>query len=667
MMKIPLLNARLSSLLCRDYSFKKGLPFVQASLRLKSIARPLWMSIQSALILFTFIFIASAQAHAQNANTNTSSTSTTTTTASGGVALGQDEKPQPPAAPAKSIVRGRVIYDDTNRPVRRARIVLLNSDGNGGMEKTGATDERGEFKVKDVAAGRYFVMVDSPGIITPFSSIDFDENMDEKTAFIAIKKNFEEISVNGTNTVDVQIRAKRGGVITGRVNYQDGDPAINAQIVILRKKDNRLVRFITGISPLSMLGFRTDDRGVYRIVGIPPGEYVMGASESNTREDSRDSDAAGLGSMFGNGNLTVSYYQNETSMRQATPVKVELGQEASDINITLIDRGSYTISGTVVARQGRKAVRARLALQSKVDASTMTFFDAGPTAESDEQGRFSFTGIPDGTYVIKVDPTSGTIDEDVQDVTNDANQIRYGNVASEPKRPSLVARQQEVTVAGDDLSGIIIEVIEGGRVRGTVIVEGNDKQLPQGFNVYLTPRDGGEPLGRYGYIQSGSFTIDRIPPGEYFVAVQQLSDKFYVKSITSAGTDLMREPLRMASGASVDNVRVTLSSEVATLQGRVNSPVDGKPVRSTVLLLVPSDDARWRFTGSFLPAVTESDGTFRITSAPGSYLLIVLKEGESLRDVNEAFIRARLAGARAVTLQPNGRETIELIAPASSP
>lgn len=618
------------------------------------------MRTQSALILFAFIFIAIAQAQAQTTTTTNSNTSVPDVTL-------QESKAQPtPAPPAKSVVKGRVIYDDTNRPVRRARIVLLKMDGSGGMEKSGATDERGEFIVKDVAAGGYFVMVDTPGLITPFSSIEFDENMDEKTAFIGIKKDFDEISLDGTNTVTVQVRAKRGGVITGRVSYQDGDPALNAQIVILRKKDNRLMRFITGISPFSMLGLRTDDRGVYRISGLPPGEYVLGASESNTRDDARD-DMMG---MFGGSNLNVSYYQNETSLRQATTVKVEAGQEADNINITLIDRTSYTISGTVVARQGRKPVSARLSLQSKTDANTMTFFDAGPNAETDEQGRFTFTAIPDGTYVIKVDPASGTTLEDAEGLMNNPDQIRYGDIASAPapKRPSLVARQQEVTVSGGDLSGIVIEVSEGARIQGAFSVEGTEKLNLQGFNLSLKPRDGSAKIDSYGFIQQGSnFIVDKVPSGEFYLFMERPSEKLYVKSITYGGIDLMREPLKIASGAIIDNVRINIASDVATLQGRVNSPVDAKPVRGAVVLLVPSDPSRWGFSGSFLPALTESDGTFKITSAPGSYLLILLKEGESLRAVNEAFVRARSAGARAVTLQPNGRETVELVAPASSP
>lgn len=644
---------------------------MQASRPSKSIAQPL--KVRAYTTLFTFVFvslIATTQAHAQNSNT--SMTTTTGTTVSSGVVLEQDEKPQPtPSVPSKSIIRGRVIYDDTNRPVRRARITLLKTDtSGGGMEKGGATDERGEFSIKDVAAGSYFVMVDLPGIITPFSSVDFDEEMSEQSAVIAIKKDFDEVSVNGTNTVNVQIRARRGGVITGRVNYQDGDPVINAQVIIMRKKNNRLTRFLTGVSPISMLGFRTDDRGVYRIAGLPPGEYVVGASEINTREDARD-EYAGMG-MFGNSNLNVSYYQNETSLRQAKTIKVEAGQEAGDIDITLIDRASYTISGTVVARTGRKPVRARLVLQTKTDESALPFFDSGPTAESDEQGRFSFTGIPDGTYVIKVDPASGTTEEDAQDLMKPVEPVPYGQSATTtaptPQRPALVARQQEVTVSGGDLSGIVIEVSEGGRLQGTIVVEGNDKQLPQGLAVYLMSRDGVTGLERYSFLQTGGgFQIDKVPSGEFYITVQQLGDKFYVKSITSGSTDLMREPVKIASGASIDNVRITVSSDVATLQGRVTSAANAKPVRGAIVLLVPSDPTRWRSSSAFLPAVTDGDGTFKFTSAPGSYLVMVLREGESLRAVNEAFVRAHSAGAKAVTLQPNGRETVELIAPASAP
>jgi hypothetical protein len=667
-MKISLPPPRPGLRLIIGAAVKKGLPAVQPSPDSRRVVRILKTVARTSLFIIFVSATAATTTRAQNSNTGTTNTNTTTTTTTEEpqVPEEQETKTQPaPNAPAKSVVRGRVTYEDTNRPVRRARLMLLQTDGEGRMEKTGVTDEHGEFNIKDVAAGSYIVVIDSPGIVSPFSSVELEEGMNERNALVALRREFSEISVNGMNTVDVQIRAKRGGIVTGRVTYQDGDPAVNAQVVIMRKKGNRMSRFLTGFSPYSMMSLKTDDRGVYRIAGLPPGEYILGASEANTREDVREEYAA----VFGGSNFGVSYYQNETSLQQATPVKLEAGQEAGDINITIIDRATYTISGTVVSRPGRKPVSARLTLQTKSEASTLPFADLGPSVSTDIQGGWEFANIPEGTYVIKVEPATNADEEmDEAQATTNTTQVRTAaTTPSVPKRPSLVPRQQEVTVSGGDLTGVVIEVSEGGRIRGTVLVEGGDKQLQQGFNAVLTPRDGSAPLDRFVYPQTGTFLIDKIPTGEFYLSIQQLSDKFYVKSITAGGTDLMREPVRVAAGASIDNVRIVIGADVATLQGRVTSSSEAKPVRGAVVLLVPSDPARWRSSGSYLPGVTESDGTFKITSAPGSYLLLLLAEGENLREVNEAFIRARAGSAKAVTLQPNGRETIELAAPTSAP
>lgn len=588
---------------------------------------------------------------------------TTSTTQDSVVA--QEEKAQLSAdAPAKSILRGRVVYDDTNRPVRRARVILLKTDGTGGMDKTGATNERGEFQVKDLSAGDYFVMVDAPGIITPLGSIDLSEGVNEKTALLAVEKEFDKISVNGTNSVNVQIRARRGGVISGKVTYADGDPAINAQIIILRKKEGRLARFMTGFSPSSILGLRTDDRGIYRIAGLPPGEYVVGATEANTREDARD-EYAGL-DFFGNSSLSVSYYQNETSRRMATLVKVEAGHDANDINITLIERASYTVSGTVITRQGRAGVRARLTIQNKNEGGPIPFMDSGPSAESDEQGSWTFTNIPDGTYMVTADPASGNTQEEIEDSAKPETPATSNRATS--GRPALVLRRVEVTVSGGDLSGITIEVSEGGRVQGTLAAEGGDKKVLQGAAVALSSRDGDAGAERYGYVQAdGSFMIDKVSPGEFYLSVPQLGDKFYVKSITAGSTDLMRDGLKIGSGASIDNVRIIISADVARLQGRIVSADDKKPLARASVVVVPSDPARWRLPGSYLPAVTDADGAFQITCAPGTYLVIPLGAGEDVRAIGEAFLKARAAGAKTVTLQPNGRETIELVAGPSTP
>jgi hypothetical protein len=300
---------------------KKGLPAVQPSPHSYEVAPTLKTIASLSLFLFVITFVVST-ARAQNSNTNPGTTRTTTekkaTVSNTNESEDEEEPqaaPQPVATPlAKSIVKGRVTYEDNNRPVRRARLMLLQTDGESRTEKTGVTDERGEFTITDVAAGSYIMVVDSPGIISPFSSVELEEGVNERDMLVSLKREFNDISVNGTNTVEANIRARRGGIVTGRVTYADGDPAVNAQIIIMRKKDGRMMRFITGLSPYSMLALKTDDRGIFRIAGLPPGEYVVGASEANTREDMREEYSA----MFGGANFNVSYYQSQTIPQQAT-------------------------------------------------------------------------------------------------------------------------------------------------------------------------------------------------------------------------------------------------------------------------------------------------------------------------------------------------------------
>lgn len=570
------------------------------------------------------------------------------------------------AAPAKSIVRGRVIYEDTNRPVRRARIMLLPASGKGGPEHAGVTDAHGEFRIESVAAGSYFVVVDAPGIITPFSQIDIAEAANEKATLLSIRKEFEEVSVNGTNSVEVQVRARRGGAITGRITYAEGDPAINVPVTILRKKDGRLIRFITSFSQSALMGFKTDDRGVYRIAGLPSGEYIVGAVETygpgNSGEDFSEY------ALFGKGSLSTNYYQNETNPRQATPVKVEAGQEATEINITLVERATYTISGTVVARQGRAPVRARIGIQPKSEDSQNPFFDSSQGTPTDAAGRWTIPNVPDGAYIITVDPILDYyLETEETDVTVgiSAQSTQGPRRPARPPSPSFTRRQQDVTVSGADLSGIVIELSEGGRVQGTVAVEGNKKFLQGGANILLVAIGGTSPFEKYGSVQEdGKFMFDAVPPGEFYLYLPGAGEEYYIKAMSAGGTDLLREPLKIGQGTNIDNVVITVSSEVATLAGRVLSSEDSKPVRGASVLVVPADPARWRFVNTFLYGSTDGAGTFKVTGAPGAYLVVTLAAGDQLSGLNETFIRARAATAKQVSLQPNGRETIELIAPA---
>src|ERR1044072_4432082 len=117
-----------------------------------------------AYILLAIIFLA-CPAIAQNSNTTSNAVRT----------AGEIMAALPPEPPANSTMRGRVYYEDTGRPVRRASIMFLRSDSGGPGEISGLTDGDGNFLIKNVSAGTYFPVINAPGVVSPIAYLDFSK------------------------------------------------------------------------------------------------------------------------------------------------------------------------------------------------------------------------------------------------------------------------------------------------------------------------------------------------------------------------------------------------------------------------------------------------------------------------------------------------------------
>lgn len=564
---------------------------------------------------------------------------------------------------AKSVVRGRAVYDDTGRPVRRARVMLLEANSQG-PERTGMTNAAGEFQIKDVPAGSYFVMVDAAGIITPLSLIDIADINGDKLNVEEIKKYFEEVAVNGTNDVTVKVRARRGGAISGKVTYADGDPAINVRVSVMRKKDGHLSSFITNFNPSAFFGIQTDDRGMYRIAGLPPGEYIVGASE--TIDHSGDaSKLHGEDFMFGTSSLVVTYYQGTSKQASATAIQVDAGQEQNEVNITLSDRPLRTLSGTVVARRDGTPLSAQISLTSKdTTPAASPFMPMTNGVSTDEQGRFTFNEIPDGVYTLTVEPMTSAPSVDTQSEGDEqpAPPLPPPDLVQIPDH-KYTRKVQDVTVADGDLTNVVIALTEGASVSGRVMLEG-DQPLPEGTYITLEPVNREGAYGQQDLLPTGSFAIDGVMSGAFYPHVYVMeADQYYVKEMTAGGEDLTRNPLVINESENVTDIRVVLSADGATLSGHILTG-DNTPASRVRFALIPTDQTKWRAFLSHRFATSESDGSYSVSGAPGEYFLIFLRAGDQPVAINEAWIRERVANAQRVMLQPREHKTLNLTAPA---
>jgi hypothetical protein len=148
-------------------------------------------------------------------------------------------------------------------PLRRARVNLTAPELRGG--RTTMTGDQGEYTFSALPAGRYTITASKPSYID--------------TRFGAKKPGRPGTPVQlaaGGKVERANIALPKGGVITGVVVDDAGEPAPRTQV--------RVMKYImsTGEKTLQQAGSdQTDDRGMYRIYGLQPGDYLVSAVPPN--------------------------------------------------------------------------------------------------------------------------------------------------------------------------------------------------------------------------------------------------------------------------------------------------------------------------------------------------------------------------------------------------
>jgi hypothetical protein len=341
-----------------------------------------------------------------------------------------------------STIRGHAIYDDSEKPARRLIVMLMSGRGGTMSPKLAVTDGKGDFVFKNVPAGTYRVVASFPGRTNGFPV----SNVDTTKAV--------EVTTDGSSSHDVKIRAFRGASITGRITYPDGEPVIGAQVSVYRREGNHW-----SYASISTGGTETDDRGIFRLYPLPGGEYAVSAIEQGMVTQVLDDQTI---QTTANNSINPYFYQSGSSLKTATIIPIEPGSEVSNINLTLNERAIYEVSGTVTA--SNKPVQGISLILNSDDGGlggpSLTR-PWGPLVTSDSEGRWSFKGVPDGIYKIEL-----------------------RSFGTEGRSDKFLSVQQQVTVVGDDVSGIVLNLTEGAKLSGTVTVEGA-KPLPSyySFNI----------------------------------------------------------------------------------------------------------------------------------------------------------------------------------------
>lgn len=596
--------------------------------------------------------------------------------------FGQDEEAdvgRTDNKPARSVVRGRVIFADSEQPLRRATL-RLRKDFNRDFLKRTISGKGGEFSFQGVPAGTYYVDVQAPGIVSPGNGVSFTN-----LGFSIEESSLNQVTVDGTSDVQTEIRVIRGGAISGRISYSDGEPATHARIVLYRQKGQTPALFFTDAALFA------DDRGIYRIEGLPSGQYFVGAVENHSGgERTLPRDGAGL---------VTAYHPAATSVRGATMVNVQAGSEARDVNIKFAEE-PRRLSGTVKWKQSDSAVKHATVFLRRIadpqmdldheqflrmvtplggidnddlmmrDMFFLSLLSANsPYVEADDNGHWSFLDVPEGTYSVSVEAPL-PVDEPVKPKSSKEpidDLIADLNVGLPDFSKGLARGSAEVTIKDKNVDDLLIDLSEGASIAGSVMIEGDSSDAPA---VAVNVVSGGTQslFNLPAYVKKDrTFVLESVPAGAVRLDISEpRGAHYYIRSITGKGLNLLNEPLTLTEGERVTGVQIVLGSDLATVEGQVVATPGGRSIAGAGVLLLPVDQRMWNTRSTWGLARADAEGKFSMRLAPGEYLAVAWSLANEPSVPLESYVREHLATARRITLLQGETKTLEMQASANS-
>src|SRR5512143_399151 len=290
--------------------------------------------------------------------------------------LAQESRKEPTGS-----VSGRVMVGD--EPVPRA-VVLLTSSENGfspnrKLPARTTTDEEGHYRFTGVPAGTYTLGPSTPAFVLP-TETSFGQP--GKSVTLAEGEQIESMDFSLT----------RGAVITGKVTNSEGRPVIDQRVNIMLI-DERGQRLNAAFNPFM---FSTDDRGIYRLYGLPAGRYKVSVG------DAPDSGMFRVG--FGGGVYTRTFHPGVTDEARATIIEVKTGEEAADIDIKLgVASKTYVATGRIVDADTGKPLPNLQYGHGAVTGQQPTITSFGWTNNrSNSNGEFRIEGLSPGRFAAFV-------------------------------------------------------------------------------------------------------------------------------------------------------------------------------------------------------------------------------------------------------------------------
>ena len=582
-------------------------------------------------------------------------------------------------------ISGVVMADDSGgKPLRKAAVMLSASEIRG--SRTTTTDDAGRFTFTSLPRGRYSLSATKVGYIRS-----------QYGARIGQTSSQPVLLGDGQQLGGLTIKLTRAAVVTGILTDAGGRPVSNVHVTMLQYRfvnGQRVLSSAPGAGPVN--GSTTDDRGVYRLYGLTPGDYVILAqpqagamSEVHliTRADiqwaqqqlQRAASAAPGGAVTSPGAEQVQspapagtvgyapmYYPGTPDPRAAATVTLTAGEERTGLDFPIPLVMTARIEGTVLDPGGRllRDVRINLTRDGQpTGVGTEAIILNGP------DGTFSASGLSPGHYVLTARTNPPPPPGGMSPITPPAPAMPVTGPAE------IMWALTEVDINGRDLTGLTLNLQPAMTAAGRVTFDATTMPAPQDMRqlrLTLSPASPSAgltaPMSVAAIQPDGTLLFKGLTPGTYrFSASVGTGPRgggpaagWVLKSVRVDGRDLTDLPITIKPNDQL-TLAVTFSDRPSEVSGRLLD-ASGRPSSAYSIVIFSADHAYWglqsRRTVQFRP---DEDGNFRIVNLPaGDYYLSAVMELDATDMANPAFFEQLVPASFRITLAEGEKKVQDL-------
>jgi hypothetical protein len=501
-------------------------------------------------------------------------------------------------------ISGKVVAAGSGQAVARCVVEITPTDHRS-QSLSFETGDDGRFEFRGIPLGKYELSAAKRGYLTQSY-----QQHDEFSTAIAV----------GPDRVsdDLLFHLIPQAIFYGTVSDEAGEVIRRAQVRLYEDRERDGIR-----STQQRQTVITDDRGMYEIASIPPGNYFLSASAqpwyagpANRQRSPLEFHSTQPGAA--NSALDVAYpltfYPGAINSDDAIPIPIR-GGERIEANMTL---------------NAQHAMRLQLPLTRSGDGGfgvsmAQNIFgqlEQLPTSIQLNEGGIEISGVLPGQYDVTVTRSEGqsppVSTHFTADIADGATQLAGDSGGGE-----------------STVSGKVTSLDSKIRFAGISLVA-----LRPQRNYFAQLND------------AGDFTV-QVSPGEYQVIGQ--IPQMYLASVTSPDT-LVKGRMVQVKAGSAAKLEIVAGSGYGQVEGVAER--NGRPVSGVMVLLAPEDAKDNQIL--FRRDQSDSDGSFLLFNIiPGRYRLLAIDEGWELDWADPNVLAAYLK--KSITVQVHAHDKLKQI------